>query len=132
MNVLIRFTETSFILLPDIQNQISQPELYELFINQIKKDFENSAIDITFIDDFIQDYQFIHASITKKLKDILKSSTSKLNELLYRIDISEGQIKILSQKKPQMSFEELLAELIMKRILQKVVIKLVHKNQSKK
>ena len=132
MNVLIRFTETSFILLPDIQNQISQPELYELFINQIKKDFENSAIDITFIDDFIQDYQFIHASITKKLKDILKSSTSKLNVLLYRIDISEGQIKILSQKKPQMSFEELLAELIMKRILQKVVIKLVHKNQSKK
>jgi hypothetical protein len=132
LNVLIRFTETSFILLPDIQNQISQPELYELFINQIKKDFENSAIDITFIDDFIQDYQFIHASITKKLKDILKSSTSKLNELLYRIDISEGQIKILSQKKPQMSFEELLAELIMKRILQKVVIKLVHKNQSKK
>lgn len=132
MNVLIRFTETSFILLPDIQNQISQPELYELFINQIKKDFENSSIDITFINDFIQDYQFIHASLTKKLKHILKSSTFKLNELLYRIDISEGQIKILSQKKPQMSFEELLAELIMKRILQKVVIKLVHKNQSKK
>ncbi len=119
-------------MLPDIQNQISHPELYEMFVNQLKKDFENSAIDITFIDDFIQDYQFIHASITKKLKDILKSSTSKLNELLYRIDISEGQIKILSQKKPQMSFEELLAELIMKRILQKVVIKLVHKNQSKK
>jgi hypothetical protein len=132
LNVLIRFTETSFILLPDIQNQISQPELYELFINQIKKDFENSSIDITFINDFIQDYQFIHASLTKKLKHILKSSTFKLNELLYRIDISEGQIKILSQKKPQMSFEELLAELIMKRILQKVVIKLVHKNQSKK
>ncbi len=132
MNVLIRFTETSFILLPDIQNQISQPELYELFINQIKKDFENSSIDITFINDFIQDYQFIHASLTKKLKHILKSNTFKLNELLYRIDISEGQIKILSQKKPQLSFEELLAELIMKRILQKVVIKLVHKNQSKK
>jgi hypothetical protein len=132
LNVLIRFTETSFILLPDIQNQISQPELYELFINQIKKDFENSSIDITFINDFIQDYQFIHASLTKKLKHILKSNTFKLNELLYRIDISEGQIKILSQKKPQLSFEELLAELIMKRILQKVVIKLVHKNQSKK
>ena len=119
-------------MLPNIQNQISHPELYELFINQLKKDFENSAIDITFINDFIQDYQFIHDSLTKKLKCILKSSTFKLNELLYRIDISEGQIKILSQKKPQMSFEELLAELIMKRILQKVVIKLVHKNQSKK
>jgi hypothetical protein len=102
-----------------------------MFLQQLKKDFQNSGIDVAFIDEFIQDYEFIHSSISHRLNHLLKNGTFKLNELLYRIDISEIQISNLSRKKPQLTFEDLLAELIMKRILQKVVIKLVHKNMTK-
>ena len=115
----------------EVQNQILNPELYNMFLQQLKKDFQNSGIDVEFIDEFIQEFDFIHHSISNRLKQLLKNGTFKLNELLYRIDISESQISALSKKKPQLSFEDLLAELIMKRILQKVVIKLVHKNMTK-
>lgn len=115
----------------EVQNQLLNPELYDMFLQQLKKDFQNSGIDVAFIDEFIQDYEFIHSSISQRLNHLLKNGTFKLNELLYRVDISELQISNLSKKKPQLTFEDLLAELIMKRILQKVVIKLVHKNMTK-
>jgi hypothetical protein len=49
--------------------------------------------------------------------------------LLYRIDVSELQIKKLSREKPENEMNEIMAELIIKRELQKVVIKEHYRNK---
>ena len=111
----------------EITSQISKPNIFELFKFQLKKDFEYSNLDTSFIDDLIADYTQITDVLEIVLKDLITKSTHKLNELLYRIDISESQIKNLSKAKPQQKFVATLSELIFKRILQKVVIKEYHK-----
>ena len=46
-----------------------------------------------------------------------------LSNLLNRIDISETQLNNYQVKKISFSFEEIIAELIIKRTLQKVILK---------
>jgi hypothetical protein len=42
---------------------------------------------------------------------------------LYRIDVTELQIKKEATSHPEKNFQQILAELIVKRILQKVILK---------
>jgi hypothetical protein len=48
--------------------------------------------------------------------------------LLYRIDISEAQLKRYLNKNKDESHFNVIAELIIKRVLQKVVIRQMYKN----
>lgn len=109
--------------LPDIQTSISSPDLFLAFKNQMKKDFDFCALPSGFIDDFTADYDFIMIKTEDAINKITNAASSKLSELLYRIDISEQQIKKLTQQKSESSFNAIIAELIIKRELQKVVIK---------
>ena len=119
-------------MLPDINKNISHPELYAIFIAQLTKDFDNCSLDTSFIEEMKPDYDLMLNSLSNKLQYLLKQGSFKLNELMYRIDISEQQINKLSKAKPSQKFENIIAELIIKRILQKVVIKQYHKMQTKK
>jgi hypothetical protein len=107
--------------LPDIQTGISRPELFELFKSQLKKDFESCGLDGTFADNLHPDFDLIIEKVSKEVQKLLKGN--KWMELLYRIDISERQFQKLSTEKKEASQEIVLAELIIKRELQKVVIK---------
>lgn len=100
---------------------LEKPSLFDKFKIQTHKDFEMSGV---------LDYMpIITSNNLNKLKDdfyhsILKLELSDaLKNLLYRIDITELQIKQASQKNPEMSLQHLLAELMIKRILQKVILK---------
>ena len=119
-------------MLPSLVIEISNPELYALFVQQLKKDFDNSNVNTDFIADLEPDYDLIFRIINYELQNLLNDSKFKLNQLLYRIDISEQQINKLSKVKPSSSFIEIISELIIKRVLQKVVIKEAHKNTRKK
>jgi len=119
-------------MLPSLVIEISNPELYALFIQQLKKDFDTSNVNTDFIADLEPDYDLIFRIINSELQNLLNDSKFKLNQLLYRIDISEQQINKLSKVKPSSSFIEIISELIIKRVLQKVVIKEAHKNTRKK
>jgi len=119
-------------MLPSLVIEISNPELYALFVQQLKKDFDNSNVNTDFIADLEPDYDLIFRIINSELQNLLNDSKFKLNQLLYRIDISEQQINKLSKVKPSSSFIEIISELIIKRVLQKVVIKEAHKNTRKK
>ena len=107
--------------LPDINSGISKPGLFEKFKLQMQKDFEICGLDGNFAVDLSQDYKSIVERVNSEVEKINKSS-GKLSELLYRIDISEAQIKKASGLN-QNSFTEIIAELIVKRELQKIVIK---------
>jgi len=107
--------------LPDISSGISKPDLFEKFKLQLQKDFEYCGLNAQFVPALIPDYQSITGSLYTELERIAKIS-GKLSELLYRIDISESQIKKASAV-TSVSFHEVVAELIVKRELQKVIIK---------
>ncbi|MFN7913607.1 MAG: hypothetical protein ACK5QC_17435 [Bacteroidota bacterium] len=103
-------------LIPDFIND----RLFNLFIEQLSKDFEMSGINIGFIDTLSSDYKQIVATIKSQLKQ------SSIEALLYRVDIGEAQLKNYC-KINQLEFLDGASELIVKRILQKVIFRLKYK-----
>lgn len=106
----------------EIYNSLATENLFDLFKSQLKKDFETCAINTDFISDLPQQYDLLKLAIIQELTPLLNNN-STLQNLLYRIDVSELQIKNYAQTKSNISFNEILAELIIKRILQKVILK---------
>ncbi len=100
---------------------LEKPSLFDKFKTQTHKDFEMSGV--------LEYMPIITSNNLNKLKDdfyhsILKLELSDaLKNLLYRIDITELQIKQACLKSPDTALQHVLAELMIKRILQKVVLK---------
>ncbi len=113
--------------LPDNFSALTKPDLFEAFKIQLKKDFENSGLNSDFVSKVMPDYGLILQMVAIEVNAVIKQSSTKLNELLYRIDISELQIKKLSKLNPEADFIDIVAELIIKRELQKVVIRQMFK-----
>ena len=113
---------------PSINNIHS---LFQLFIAQLIKDFSSANFDSDFITHLKPDVQEIQFAIIDKLEKVEKISKTKLRNLLYRIDISEKQLLKLSKNKTENSFNEILSELIIKRVLQKVIFKEYYKTKGK-
>ncbi|MEI6523348.1 MAG: hypothetical protein ACOYNH_04355 [Bacteroidia bacterium] len=105
--------------------------LFQLFIAQLIKDFSSANFDSDFITHLKPDVQEIQFAIIDQLEKVEKISKTKLRNLLYRIDISEKQILKLSKNKTENSFNEILSELIIKRVLQKVIFKEYYKAKAK-
>lgn len=115
--------------LPTIKNQLSSKELFEAFKMQLMKDFQQSNFPADFVAALEPDYTSIHEKIARELQHNEKRADFNLMHLLYRIDISEAQLKrYLSESKGE-SHLNVIAELIIKRVLQKVVVKQYYKNQ---
>ncbi|HQQ97129.1 MAG TPA: hypothetical protein PLX35_07690 [Cyclobacteriaceae bacterium] len=108
---------------PSIQQQISSKALFEAFKVQLTKDFAQCNYPIDFITDLEPDYQNIHAQIVRVLQSGEKKSDLNLMQLLYRVDIPEVRLKKLLAESGDTSHLHVIAELIIKRVLQKVVIR---------
>lgn len=113
---------------PDIIAGISRSDLFEKFKMQLQKDFEGAGLSGDFSQALIPDYDTLLQVLELEVEKVSKSSGSKLTGLLYRIDIGEHQIKKLSNEKKGSSINNVIAELILKRELQKIVIKEHFKN----
>lgn len=106
----------------DLRRDGFRDDLFELFKLQLKKDFESCGMEGGFAEHLPSVYENLHAAILKELKGVMKSE-SGLMALLYRIDISEPMIRKSRNEHPDADFDILLTELIIKRILQKVILK---------
>jgi hypothetical protein len=105
----------------EVINSLQKPDLFEKFKIQTIRDFELSGVQefLPNMDSNNLDYlnqEFYNSILKLEMSNALKN-------LLYRIDITELQIKSAANKNPQTSMQHLLAELMIKRILQKVVLK---------
>lgn len=109
--------------LVQINNFLSQQDLFALFKIQLKKDFESCGQNSQFIDALPSGFDYLREVIAMQIIDISKSSNNALMNLLYRIDINEKQIKNYANNTNDLTFENVIAELIIKRILQKVILK---------
>jgi hypothetical protein len=104
---------------------LEKPEWFDKFKAQVRKDYELAGVS--------QHLPFLE---THSLEELLESfhqsvltleTGNSLKNLLYRIDLTEAQIKQAAQKQPTVPLQPLLAELMIKRILQKVVLKELYK-----
>lgn len=115
--------------LPTVKNQLSSKGLFDAFKTQLAKDFEQSNFPADFVEALEPDYQSIHEKLALELQRNEKRTDFNIMNLLYRIDISETQLKRYLNEYKNESHFNVIAELIIKRVLQKVVIKQHYKNK---
>ncbi len=107
----------------DVNNYLLKENLFDLFKTQLRKDFESAGVNGVFADNLPLNFDALKIFLIQQLEPLLKSNSSLISSLLYRIDISEIQLQNYQRKNHSLSFDEVLAELIIKRILQKVILK---------
>ncbi|MGZ3932163.1 MAG: hypothetical protein ACXVP0_12560, partial [Bacteroidia bacterium] len=98
-------------------------DLFAAFTAQVKKDFDYCGLNSSFTEGLKADYEHMQLILANELSAINKRRPDKISELLYRIDISELQLKKKSLQRPEAAFEAIVADLIIRRELQKVVIR---------
>jgi hypothetical protein len=113
--------------LSNFTDQFSSKELFDAFKVQLAKDFEQSNFPTEFIGGLAPEYDGILEQISLELQRSESRADAHIQPLLYRIDISEAQLKKYVSKSSTENHFQVLAELIIKRILQKVVLRLYYK-----
>lgn len=100
---------------------ISRKEFWLAVSEQLSKDFNN---DFLVNLDETTDLQGDHIAeiFVKELEKELPSYTPRLSEILYRIDLPETQVASLKNV-PDDIYYRCLAEMILKRIILKVIIR---------
>jgi len=115
--------------LTTIKNQLTSLGLFEAFKKQLAKDFEQSSFAVEVIASLEPDYAHIHRKLVLELE---RSQKNNMMKLLNRIDISEAQLKKYVNKQKEESRLSVMAELIIKRVLQKVVIRQFYKSSEQR
>lgn len=113
--------------LSQVNTQLTRKDLFEAFKVQLAKDFEQSNFSSDFVSTLEPDYAHIHGQILFELQRAQKLADSDVMNLLYRVDISEAQLKRYLAESPNENPLVTIAELIIKRVLQKVVIRKYYK-----
>lgn len=111
-----------------IAQHLGSRELFELFKQQLKKDFSECGCESDFVDQLPQDFNEIKWILASEIKQNEKRSTFNLQQLLYRIDINEKRLSKELKTQAKEDYLMVIAELVIKRILQKIVIKKYYSN----
>jgi len=93
---------------------------------QLEKDFLTVGINFD-IAKPVMDYKHLFSFTTNLVNALNEQDPKRIINLLYRIDLSEEKVQAEMQIST-LTFSELLAELIVKRELQKVILKNYYSN----
>ena len=107
----------------NITQYIDKPDILKQTAEQIIKDFEMFGIEIKFSGNDSNAYQEIFNQIEPHISKLIENNRQKLMVVINRIDINEQQIKKAKAENPNKDFSVVLSDLIIKRELQKVVIR---------
>tara|TARA_R110001592_G_scaffold106824_1_gene299428 strand:- start:507 stop:878 length:372 start_codon:yes stop_codon:yes gene_type:complete len=110
--------------LSDLSVYYNRTDLLEKVVAQIQKDFNWFSFEITFSGkEEISPYQELFQQILPLVDEMLNDDYIKLMSLLYRIDIEEDFLNRKLKENAQADTDEVITDLIIKRELQKVIIK---------
>lgn len=104
-----------------LKSYLDKAELVQATAEQIMKDLGMFGIAITFSGDTAHAYEELHQQLTHQIDILLKNARHKLISILYRIDLSEEQLRQGFQTFPAYNQTETTAHLIIARELQKVL-----------
>lgn len=107
----------------DISKYFNRLDLIKDTANQIIKDFDMFGMEIKFSGSGYNAYEELFEQIEPHIKKLIDSNHSKFMGILYRIDLNDDQIKKAITQNSSESFSEIVTDLIIKRELQKVVIR---------
>ena len=91
--------------------------------NQIIKDFDMFGMEVKFSGNVYNAYEELFEQIEPHIHQLINSNQQKFMGILYRIDLSDEQIKKAVHENSSESFSSIVTDLIIKRELQKVVIR---------
>lgn len=114
----------------NISHYFNKLELIKDTANQIIKDFDMFGLEIKFSGNAYNAYEELFEQIQPHIKKLIDTNHSKFMGILYRIDVSDEQIKKAVNENTSEPFSEIITDLIIKRELQKVVIRQHYKNAS--
>lgn len=112
-----------------INDQLNSGDLFNAFKVQLAKDFVQSNFSADFVETLEPAYDLLLQKIATELQRTEKRTDTTFMQLLNRIDISEAQLKRYLGESGTENYFLVLAELIIKRVLQKVVVKQYYKNK---
>jgi hypothetical protein len=110
-------------MIPDVLHSLQRVDLFEKFKTQLHRDFELCGFADVAPKLSSNNLEHVFQEVLKSVMIIEKKDSSSIQNLLYRIDVTELQIKKESSDHPEKNFQQILGELIVKRILQKVILK---------
>jgi hypothetical protein len=113
----------------DITKYFNRLDLIKDTANQIIKDFDMFGMEIKFSGNAYNAYEELFDQIEPHIKKLIDSNHSKFMGILYRIDLNDNQIKEAINNNSTEPFSEIVTDLIIKRELQKVVIRNHYKSQ---
>ena len=109
--------------LTDISQYFNRLDLVKATAAQIIKDFDMFGLEIKFSGNAYNAYEELFEQIEPHIKKLIDSNHSKFMGILYRIDVSDEQVKKAINDNSSEAFSEIVTDLIIKRELQKVVIR---------
>src|SRR5690606_13465764 len=101
----------------------NREDLIQKVIEQIKKDFNWFSYNIILEGKEITPYLELFHQILPIIDDLLNDNYTKLLSLLYRIDIEEDFLNKKLKENQHADTAEIITDLIIKRALQKVIIR---------
>ena len=112
----------------DLTPYFNRLDLIKDTANQIIKDFDMFGMEVKFSGNAYNAYEELFEQIEPHISTLISNNQSKFMGILYRIDLSDTQIKKAVEENASESFSEIITDLIIKRELQKVVIRNHYKN----
>jgi len=107
----------------DLTPYFNRLDLIKDTANQIIKDFDMFGMEIKFSGNAYNAYEELFEKIEPHIKNLIDTNQQKFMGILYRIDVSDVQIKKAVSENSSESFSAIVTDLIIKRELQKVVIR---------
>lgn len=109
--------------LNELSPYYNKKDLIDQVILQLKKDFNWADLTIVFKESSTTLYQQLFNTILPIIDTLIHEDYEKLTRLLYHIDIDENLIQKQLKAFPHADTHEILTDLILKRELQKIIIK---------
>jgi hypothetical protein len=114
----------------DLTPYFNKLDLIKDTASQIIKDFEMFGMEVKFSGSAYNAYEELFDQVHPHIKKLIDTNQSKFMGILYRIDLSDEQIKKAVNENASEPFSEIVTDLIIKRELQKIVIRNHYKNNS--
>jgi hypothetical protein len=115
--------------LNDLTPYFNRLDLIKDTANQIIKDFDMFGLEIKFSGNAYNAYEELFEQIEPHINQLINSNQQKFMSILYRIDLSDEQLKKAVKENTTEPFSAIVSDLIIKRELQKVVIRDHYKKQ---
>lgn len=107
----------------DITQYLNRLDILQDTAQQVIKDFGMSGMKVNFSGNPENAYTELFAQVLPHIEKLQKENFQNFYNLMYRIDISEVQIKKAVANTADRSFAEIVTDLILKRELLKVVMR---------